>query len=242
MSATLTSWLALVQDFIPAVSFAAGLGGSLHCVGMCGGLVTATCERSREVVRYQFGRLVGYLALGAFGYALGSTLDFRSSHPLVSLVPAVLIGALFVFWGVQSFRGKRAEVPLPRALGDLYGKLWKILVRGNRSFSRAFFTGLISIFLPCGLLYGIVLSAAAFGELASVFLSITFFWLGTLPSMVAAPAVVQKVIRPLKLRLPKTFAVVLVSAGLLTIAARVESTYRGSVTRAGSEVGKHRCH
>ena len=65
-----------VQHFFPWVSFLAGLSGSLHCVGMCGGLVTASCDKEKDVFRYQVGRLLGYMAIGAFAGFLGSFIKF----------------------------------------------------------------------------------------------------------------------------------------------------------------------
>jgi hypothetical protein len=48
-----------------------------------------------------------------------------------------------------------------------------------------------------------------------------FFWLGTLPSMVLAPRIVQQVLRPLKAKLPKVYAVSLILIGVMTISFRV---------------------
>ena len=129
MSVQLINWLSQAKSFLPWVSFVAGLGGSLHCVGMCGGLVTATCEKSSDVIRYQFGRLSGYLLLGLVASGLGSYLTFKTFHPVISLIPAVMIGCLFIFWGIQNFKGKKAELPTPKILGKVYVQLWERLIR-----------------------------------------------------------------------------------------------------------------
>ncbi len=150
-----------LKHVIPWVSFAAGFGGSLHCVGMCGGLVTASCSNNKDIVRYQLGRLLGYLLLGLLAGTLASYLNFKNAHPLVALIPSLMIGGLFIFWGIQSFRGKKAELPLPKFLSVFYQKLWGSLIKGNTSFTRSLFIGFISILLPCGLLYGVVLGRVA---------------------------------------------------------------------------------
>lgn len=221
MSAHLVNWLSEAQTFFPWVSLIAGLGGSLHCVGMCGGLVTASCEKSHDVFRYQLGRLIGYLVLGLLAGFVGNYLNFTSVHPLLMLLPAIFIGLLFIFWGFQNYRGKKAEFPAPKILSQLYTTLWYKLVQKNKNFTKAFFTGLISIFLPCGLLYGIVLGTIAFQHTHQALFSMFFFWLGTVPSMVAAPGIVQYLIRPLKSKLPKTFAVSLMIIGVMTISLRM---------------------
>ena len=208
-------------SFLPWVSFIAGIGGSLHCVGMCGGLVTATCQKSNDVARYQIGRLIGYLCLGFFAGVLGKIFTFQKANPKMTLIPGLILGGLFLFWGIQNYRGKKAELPLPNFLNKFYTKLWFLFVYKNENSSKAFFTGLISLFLPCGLLYGVVLGVAAFEHSLHALLTMFFFWLGTVPSMVLAPSIIQKFLRPLKLKLPKTYAISLILIGLITISFRV---------------------
>lgn len=245
MSDQLISTLSELKTYIPWVSFIAGLGGSLHCVGMCGGLVTATCEKSTDVFRYQIGRLLGYLLLGLFAGMLGSFLNFRSLPPYFSLVPALMIGFLFIYWGVQNFRGKRAELPTPKFLSKLYTNLWMRLVHKNKNFTKAFFTGLISILLPCGLLYGIVLGTVALEHTYDALFSMFFFWLGTVPSMVVAPGIVQKILKPLKAKLPRTYAIGLVAIGVMTITFRMAKLHSHPAhvpTGKAMEEKVHHCH
>ncbi len=219
--AHLTNWMTDIKTVLPWVSFIAGLGGSLHCVGMCGGLVSATCHKSNEIIRYQFGRLIGYLILGFFAGILGKIFTIQSANPKMTLIPGLMLGSLFLFWGIQNYRGKKAEIPMPKILSKCYSKLWVRLIKNNHNFSRAFLTGLISLFLPCGLLYGVVLGVAAFENSFHALFTMFFFWLGTLPSMIMAPSIIQKFLKPLKLKLPKVYAVSLILIGLMTISFRV---------------------
>ena len=126
---------------------------------------------------------------------------------------------------MQNLRGKRAEFPAPKIVSKFYQKLWFRFVHKNKNFTKAFFTGLISIFLPCGLLYGVVLGTISLQHRYEALFSMFFFWLGTMPSMVVAPVMVQKLIRPLKARLPKTFAISLVAIGIMTITFRMVKLY-----------------
>lgn len=245
MSDQLINLLADIKSYIPWVSFVAGVGGSLHCVGMCGGLVTASCEKSHDVIRYQIGRLLGYLLLGALAGLLGTFLNFRSMPPYVSLIPALMIGLLFIFWGVQNYRGVKAELPTPKFLNRLYTRLWMKLVYQNKNFTKAFFTGLISILLPCGLLYGIVLGTVALESTSQALLSVFFFWLGTVPSMVVAPGIIQKFLKPLKSKLPRTYAISLVTIGVMTITFRMAKLHSHPVespTGKAEETKVHHCH
>ena len=206
---------------MPWVSFVAGIGGSLHCVGMCGGLVTATCQKSSEIMRYQIGRLLGYLILGFFAGILGKIFTIQANNPKLTFIPGLMLGILFLFWGIQNFRGIKAELPLPMFLSTLYSRLWVSLVKKSDQNYKSLLIGLLSIFLPCGLLYGIVLGVAAFEHTFYAIFSMFFFWLGTLPSMVFAPTLLQKFLRPLKAKLPKSYALSLIMLGILTISYRV---------------------
>ena len=207
--------------FLPWVSFLAGLGGSMHCVAMCGGLVTATCSKQNDVFRYQIGRLIGYLILGFFAGLLGKIFTIQESNPKLTLIPGLFLGFLFLYWGIQNYRGKKAELPTPKIFSHFYTKLWLRFVNKNENASKAFFTGLISLFLPCGLLYGVVLGIVTFEHSFHALLTMIFFWLGTLPSMVLAPSIMQKILKPLKLKLPRTYAMSLIIIGLMTISFRV---------------------
>jgi uncharacterized protein len=229
------------KTYLPWVSFIAGVGGSLHCVGMCGGLTTASCEKSSDVFRYQLGRLVGYLMLGTLAGWLGSFLDFRSFPFYFSLVPAFLIGFLFIYWGIQNYHGKKAELPAPRFLRTIYTHLWFKLVHKNQTFSRSFIVGFISILLPCGLLYGVVLGTVALENISMALVSMFFFWLGTVPSMIAAPGIIQKVLRPLKSKLPKTYALTLILIGVMTISSRIIKLHSHQ-TIADDQVTKEKNH
>lgn len=231
-----------LKNVMPWVSFVAGIGGSLHCVGMCGGLVTATCQKSNEVMRYQFGRLAGYLTLGFFAGVLGKIFTIQASNPKLTLVPGLMLGMLFLFWGVQNFRGKKAEIPMPHFFSKFYSLLWIKLVKNNDSSTKSFLIGLLSIFLPCGLLYGVVLGVAAFEHSMYAILSMFFFWLGTVPSMVFAPTIFQRMLRPLKAKLPKSYALSLIILGLLTISYRVIRFQEVSAAVQTNTTAKPSCH
>lgn len=227
-------------SFMPWVSFAAGLGGGLHCVGMCGGLVTASCERGGHIVSYQLGRLGGYLLLGAVGGLAGGLLRVLTDGPWPAFLGGTTLGLLFIVWGVQSWRGRKAELPLPKFTSRWYGRMWLWSKAPGRPTPGPALTGLLSILLPCGLLYGVALAAVALQNPLAAMASMAFFWLGTLPSMILAPHIVRRILAPLKAKAPRICGVVLMIIGLATIGHRVGnlSTHAGQV----SEVKEHKCH
>lgn len=215
-----------MKNFVPWIAFTVGVSGGVHCVGMCGGLMMASSESARDTMNYQLGRLLGYLSLGLFAGLAGHYLNLNSRHPLLGILPTLLIGGLFIFLGLNKLRGKSAELPMPKFMGKTYYRAWNMTVYKNKGISKSFFTGLISIMLPCGLIYGVMLGMIALQSTEMALLSMIFFWLGTLPSMVMAPTLIYKLINPLKHKAPRLIAVSLIILGVATISFRLVHSYR----------------
>jgi sulfite exporter TauE/SafE len=188
---------------------------------MCGGLVTSSCENKIDIGRYQVGRLLGYLLLGGFAGFMGGLITLGDVHPLLTWLPSYIVGGLFIFWGMRSFQGKKAELPLPKFLQDAYQAMWRKVNRNFPQVTKAFFTGLISILLPCGLLYGVIAATVATQAPMAGMLGMFFFWLGTLPAMVVAPSLIRKILRPLQNHRPKIYALSLMLVGVLTVGMRM---------------------
>jgi sulfite exporter TauE/SafE len=202
---------------------------------MCGGLVTASCAGGKDVLKYQVGRLLGYSLMGTSAYLLGYAMKGLISFSWAPFLSGIFLGTLFIYWGIQSYQGKKAELPLPGFLRKTYQYLFRNFALKAGSF-RSFFVGFISILLPCGLIYGLIISALALGEFRHVMISLFFFWLGTLPAMVGAPGIVRKVLEPMRKKLPVVYALVFIVIGVSTIAGRL-----GHLPQARAEV-EHHCH
>ncbi len=209
---------------------------------MCGGLVSASCSGGKDILKYQLGRLLGYSILGTLAWILGEGLKNLVSISSTQMFSGLVLGTLFIFWGVQSFRGKKAELPLPGFLHHAYRFLFRHFA-GNSGYFRSFVVGFLSLMLPCGLIYGVVIAAAALGEFHQIILSLFFFWLGTLPAMIGAPQIIRKVMNPLRAKLPKIYAMIFIVVGIVTIAGRLQF-----IPHAESKVPKpeeakiHHCH
>lgn len=208
---------------------------------MCGGLVTASCGGGKDILNYQIGRLVGYLLLGTFAFAAGYVLRGVVSFHWAPLISGVFMGVVFIFWGIRSFNGRRAELPLPKFLGKSYQYLYRRFVTRAGAF-RSFIIGLLSILLPCGLIYGLIIAALAVGEYQQVMTSLFFFWLGTLPAMLGAPHLVRKFLAPLKAKLPKAYAIIFIVVGVATIAGRLNHLPASSEVDRTSDGKIQRCH
>lgn len=227
-----------LERFIPWAFFFAGFGGSLHCVGMCGGLVAASCSKKGDVLSYQLGRGLAYLVLGGLAGGFGLLLNLKELPFGVRLLLPILLGSLFIYWGVLGLLKKKSAILVPRFLSQTYVSLYRRMSPGSSSGRRSFTIGLLSIFLPCGMLYGVVLSTLAFQSFTMGAVGMFFFWLGTLPSMVIAPTLVRSVLRPLKFRLPRFYGTALIVIGILTISFRITGELK-TQERSASE---QHCH
>lgn len=221
--------------------FTASLVGSLHCVGMCGGLVTFYAGSDASVglrrfashVAYNGGRLFTYVVLGAAAGAFGSVIDLAGSRAGYARVAGIVAGALMIVWGVyalaQALGAKLPRVPAPafvtRAASRVYGEL-----RGKPPAIRALALGLFSTFLPCGWLYAFAIVAAGTGHSYTGMAVMTAFWLGTLPWMAALGISVQVVAGPIRRHVPVLMALVLVVVGVLSVMDRSAIPFERAAT------------
>jgi sulfite exporter TauE/SafE len=168
---------------------ALGLASGVHCVGMCGGIVTAFSTiqwnprpQWKRQLLFNAGRISTYAALGgavgSLGYAAGAV---PAQHLLGALVSVVLI-----LVGLH-LAGFGALLRLERLGAPLWRRLQPLAARASRA-SNAYLAGLVWGFLPCGLLYGALAVAAFAPSPLEGFLAMTSYGLGTLPWLLAAGA------------------------------------------------------
>ena len=203
--------------------------GSLHCVGMCGGLVLSCAPKLKNNILYQLGRLISYSILAVLAGSLGNYFSFSQTNPWASIIPSVFIGFFLVYTGVKLILKKKGMSFNISFLSRLRNRAWaKILpkVHSEVSYISSFLVGLFSILLPCGFLYGVILALATFNSPLLSLISIFCFWLGTLPAMSIAPGLIKSFLRPLYMRMPLITSSFLIIIGFLTIANRVALAYK----------------
>jgi sulfite exporter TauE/SafE len=185
---------------------------------MCGAIMFNAATNQVELWLYHFGRLLGYASLGAaFGWVGKSVL----SHPFLAQAPwaaALILSLAIIFAGIQLMMNRPLHLALPRALSDIYRAAWSSTVLNKWRGSRALFVGLLSIFLPCGWLYGFLLSAVAMKSATGGAALMAVFWLGTLPALTAAFVVMRRLL--VRVHSPRAAGLLLVLAGLATIGVR----------------------
>lgn len=182
------------------VAFLIGLLSTLHCFGMCGGLVGAMTMSLEPSIRkntsklgiytlvYNGGRIVSYVLagflVGWFGQALRDFLMPEIGISLLRLIASFLIIAMGVYiagWFPQFSYIEKMGMPLWRILQPLGQRLLPV-----KNIWQAFLFGVVWGWLPCGLFYYVLLiSPANNGALNSAFFMFAF-GMGTLIPMTAA--------------------------------------------------------
>lgn len=174
--------------------FIVGLLSGVHCLGMCGSVVgILTGQLPKEGARwpyhlaYNSGRVASYTLAGALVGSIGQAgMLLRDvvpvQHLLFALSSLMLIAlGLYIagIWGVV----RRIEV-----VGKHLWRRIQPLTRGLfpvRTPLRAFLLGTLWGWLPCGLVYSVLVTALATGGAKSGAMVMLAFGLGTLPNLLA---------------------------------------------------------
>ena len=200
---------------LPAI-LASSLLGSLHCGAMCGPLLGLSGPSSvRLALVHAFGRLVTYTGLGLAAGAIGRAIDLAGELGAVQHVAAIAAAILIIAWGI---RGLVVGLD-PPGHGTTFRR-GLIQVRRRAPVTRAWATGMLTGFLPCGWLWAFVVVAGGTGSLAGSAAVMLAFWAGTVPMMVGLMTFAAPLLARLRTRVPKATAIALVVLGLATLAVR----------------------
>ena len=178
------------------VIFLAGLAGSVHCVGMCGGFVCAMGRDPRGAgatlrrhLIYNLGRVTTYCflgtAVGMLGFLLVGHHGEATTVSLAQRALAVLSGLLMMYIGLQFFgffRGTRRRT-LGSGADHLVFALRQLVKAPGPGAPLAL--GALNGFLPCPLVYAFLAQAAAGGGPVPGLLTMAAFGVGTFPAMLA---------------------------------------------------------
>lgn len=169
----------------------AGLLGGVHCVGMCGGIVAAFSFRAdgsappfRLHLAYNLGRVSSYVLFGALAGALGASLKLADFLPVQTAL-FVLAQGVMILLGLYLAGFSRWVLVFERAGGVLWrvAKPWFQKLLPVRSAPQAVLAGMAWGWLPCGLVYSVLVSALAAGSAPSGAALMLAFGLGTLPNL-----------------------------------------------------------
>jgi sulfite exporter TauE/SafE len=171
-----------------ALIFVAGIAGSMHCVGMCGGFACALAPDPRgraatlrRQLVYNGGRVTTYCFLGAVAGSVGGGLLDGPAQRLLAIVS----GALMVFMGLQLFGWfARPAARVAASAGIVDVSALRAVLKSPRPAAPLAF-GVLNGFLPCPLVYAFAAQAAASGGALPGLAVMLAFGLGTFPAMLA---------------------------------------------------------
>ena len=177
-----------------ASAFLVGLLGGGHCAGMCGGIVSAVSlslpgsrPRIGFLLAYNFGRITSYGAAGLLAGAIGASSFFLDHVLPVERVLYALASVMLILLGLYLAGIWRGVVVLETVGGKLWRQVqpWSKRFLPVRTLPQALALGSIWGWLPCGLVYSVVVAALATGSPWHGGALMLAFGLGTLPALLA---------------------------------------------------------
>jgi len=174
-------------------AFVTGLLGSAHCLGMCAGIsglfavnagIVGLRNQLPMALTYNAGRILTYAILGAIVAAFGGVII--AATPAIGRPIRFITGAVIVLIGLQVAFNWRLLSPIERTGAVLWQKLAPIAKHfvPVTSLPRALGLGLLWGWLPCGLVYSVLLVAATSARPVDGAATMLAFGIGTLPAMV----------------------------------------------------------
>ncbi|MBS0260858.1 MAG: sulfite exporter TauE/SafE family protein [Planctomycetes bacterium] len=222
--------------------FLGGFLGASHCVGMCGAFAVSIGVGASNVrqnlqrqVLYTLGRVFTYTFGGALAGMAGMKLQrvAISAFNAQSLL-AVIAGILLIGQGLHSagvfarFRPRTAATGYCPARGLFASFLTA------PGLANTFFAGLLTGFLPCGLVYAYLVLAAGTGSLGQGAAIMALFGAGTAPLMILTGVGASLLSVAMRVKLLRLAAACVVITGLITVGRGVgwarQSTSSGAPT------------
>ena len=175
-----------------AVLFVVGMLTSIHCVGMCGGIMLTQSLSKNSIIKenqskfktlmpailYNAGRVTSYTIIGGIVGALGSvlslSLNVKAGLQIVSGLFMIIMGLNMT--GFSMFRKFNIKLP------------WSSCKIKNKP-KAPFLVGMLNGLMPCGPLQTMQLYALGTGSATSGALSMFVFSLGTVPLMLVFGAI-----------------------------------------------------
>ncbi|SDL99061.1 hypothetical protein SAMN05192555_108129 [Franzmannia pantelleriensis] len=179
-----------------AAAFVFGLLGGAHCIGMCGGIMSALTFAVPPSMRhparltglllgYNLGRIASYMVAGALVAGLGTLIGgLAGGVRLVFQVLAAIMLILMALYIANWWKGLLAVERLGRRLWrhiEPYGRRLMPVVK----IPQAVALGAVWGWLPCGLVYSMLAWSLTLASPLQGAALMAAFGLGTLPAVLS---------------------------------------------------------
>jgi sulfite exporter TauE/SafE len=185
--------------------FVVGLLGSVHCAGMCGGIVGALSLASASgravpvgvvptvparpalayVLAYNLGRIGSYMLAGALAGGVGQGARALARLPGLQAGGYWMANLMLVLLGLYLMDAWRGLARLEQG-GQVLWRHVQPVLRRLQPFDgpgKMLAAGALWGWLPCGMVYSVLLTAMLSGSIAGGALVMLAFGLGTLPML-----------------------------------------------------------
>ena len=210
-----------IAEFSYALAFMTGLLGSGHCLGMCGGLVSAFFMKLQArgpwpYLTYHAGRIGMYALVGLVAALLGAVLVSTGRLGLAQGVLQIVAGAIVILLGldllgVSPIRNVYGFAPVAWLRRQFMTAAQKGPVVG------ALIGGAINGMMPCSMTMAMAVQATTAPSPPEGMLLMLAFGAGTLPSMLSASFLFGKLGPRLRGWLLKGAALFVIALGVSTL-------------------------
>jgi sulfite exporter TauE/SafE len=191
-----------VTEFTFFAAIAVGFLGGTHCIGMCGGIVSAlslSIDQPQKtplsfLLAYNLGRIISYVVAGAIAGGLGALLAANASLHSAQLGLSIVAAGFMFLMGLY-IAGWSSVLSKVEKVG---GVIWRQLEPLGRRFlpvkqtDHALWLGMVWGWLPCGLVYSVLIWSLSAGSATQGMWLMLGFGLGTLPNLLAMGVAAQQ--------------------------------------------------
>lgn len=178
-----------------AAAFVFGLLGGAHCIGMCGGIMSALTFAVPPSMRhparltglllgYNLGRIASYMTAGALVATLGTLVAITPAARImlqgIAAVMLILMALYIANWWKGLLRVEAVGRRLWRHLEPVGRRLMPVV-----KVPQAMALGVVWGWLPCGLVYSMLAWSLAVADPLHGAALMGAFGLGTLPALLA---------------------------------------------------------
>ena len=204
-----------------AAAFIFGLLGGAHCIGMCGGIMSALTFAVPPSMRsparlgglllgYNLGRIVSYMIAGALVASLGTLLG--GAHDGLRLALQIVAAGMLILMALYLANWWRGLTRI-EALGR---RLWRHLEPLGRRLMpvvripQSIALGAVWGWLPCGLVYSMLAWSLAGGDPWRGAALMGAFGLGTLPALLVTGVAARQMSALIRHPATRTLAALLI--------------------------------
>lgn len=210
-----------IADFSYWLAFMAGLLGSGHCLGMCGGLVSGFfmklgAKGAWPYLAYHASRVGIYTLVGVMAAAIGAVFVSTGRIGLWQGILQILAGILVILLGldllgVSPVRNRYGFAPITWLRKQF------MLAAGKGPVLGALIGGAINGLMPCSMTMAMAVKATTAPSIIEGGLLMLAFGAGTLPSMLSASVLFGKLGPGLRGGLLKGAALFVIALGISTL-------------------------